>query len=125
MQATRHTRVIHQPSDLPEFAHRRLEQSKNFLLTANVRVDRKRSPAPRHNLPNHLFGPSSIRQKINSDRETVGANQPGNRSSDSPARASDKHSSAVLLTPNLIRHLSHFGTIANATEFRKRRGLQQ
>src|SRR5271163_3289932 len=87
---------------MPEFARGRLEHSKNFILAANVRLDRDRSPAARLNLPNHLFAPGSLRQKIHSDRETVSTNQPRNGGSDSPARASDNHSSTVLLAPRLM-----------------------
>jgi hypothetical protein len=109
VQAARHARVIHQPSDLPEFAHRRLEHSKYFLLTADVRLDRNRSPAPRHNLPNHLLRAGRVRQKINSDRETVGANQPRDGRSDSAARASHNHGSTVLLASGFLnRSIGHY-----------------
>jgi hypothetical protein len=45
-KTTRDARVIHEASDLPEFALGRLEQSKDFFFTADIGLDRDGSATP-------------------------------------------------------------------------------
>jgi hypothetical protein len=71
--------------------------SKDFLFPAHISLDGDGSAAAHYDVVNHPFGSGPIRHIIYCDRETVSANQAGDGSSNSAARASNNDSPTVPL----------------------------